>query len=281
MKTDQPPAPPRELREIVEVVEHNSAMLDRPLWSQGVTVTARFRDEKSQEHTYNLEGSFLFRKPRGLRLDLRPSMGDPVMQIGSNDEDYWIWIEPEIKTMRWGRYRHVGKPCAHSIAVRPDQLGTALGLDGLPDADETLIGPARKYGKTHDILYYLRRRPGGEYLLEQEYWVDRSPPYMIRRVLYRDAFGRSLMSSLLDDYRPAWEGGPLIAHTVSIIWPKDDGHLTLWIGAAKAMPPEKVGPKAFVRPLKADLPPKIERIIQVDADCDALEAVEPGETPGD
>ena len=252
-------------------------MLNQPLWSQGVSVTARFKDDKGREHTYNLEGSFLFRKPHNLRLDLRPSVGDPVMQIGSNDQDYWIWIEPEIKAMRWGRYRHVGKPCADQLTVRPDQLGPALGLAGLPDTDDGLIGPARKYGRTHDILYYLRQKPGGEYILEQEYWIDRSPPYMIRRVLYRDTFGQDVMSSLLDDYRPAWEGGPLIAHTVSIIWPKKDGQLTMWIGATKAMPPEKVGPKAFLRPQKADLPSGIERIIQVDADCDALETKEPAD----
>jgi hypothetical protein len=276
-KPEMPPAPPRELHDIVDVIEQNNARLDRPLWSQGVAVSARFRDDKGAQHSYNLEGSFLFREPRSLRLDLRPGVGDQVMQIGSNDEDYWIWVEPEIRTMRWGRHRHAGKPCAASIAVRPDQLAAALGLRGLPEREQGLIGPVRKFGKSCDILYYVRRQPDHEYALEQEYWVERTPPYMIRIVRYRDAFGRDAMNAFLDDYRPAWDGGPLIAHKISIFWPKDDGQLTLSIGAAKGMEAGKVSPKAFLRPQRSDLPRGIDRIIQVDADCDALEALESSE----
>jgi len=274
VKPEQPPAPPRELRDIVDLIERNNALLDRPLWSQGVTVAAQFRDDKGQHHSYNLEGSFLFRAPRCLRLDLRPGVGDQVMQIGSNDEDYWIWVEPELHTMRWGRHRHAGKPCAGSMAVRPDQLAAALGLRGLPDREKGLIGPARKFGKAYDILYYVRRQPGREYLLEQEYWVERTPPYMIRIVRYRDSFGRDAMNAFLDDYRPAWEGGPLIAHKISVLWPKEEGQLVLSIGAAKAMEPGKVSPRAFQRPQQGDLPAGITRVIQIDADCDALEAME-------
>jgi hypothetical protein len=270
IKPEGPPSPPRELREIVDVVEQNDALLDQPLWSQGVTVSAKFTDDKGKQHSYNLEGSFLFRRPRSLRMDLRPSMGDQVMQIGSNDEDYWIWIEPEIKTMRWGRHRYTGKPCAESIAVRPDQMAAALGLCGLPKADSGLIGPIRKYGESQDILYYVRLQPTGEYRLEQEYFVDRHPPFMIRVVRYLDAFGRDVMNGCLDDYRPAWKDGPLIAHKISVFWPKDGGQLTLSLGTTKNMEPGKVSPKAFLRPERSNLPPGIERIIQVDAPCDTL-----------
>ena len=272
-KPEMPPAPPRELHQIVGAVERNDSLLDRPLWSQGVTVSAQFRDDRGKHHSYNLEGSFLFCKPSCLRLDLRPGVGDQVMQIGSNDEDYWIWIEPELHSMRWGRHRHAGKPCAESMAVRPDQMAPALGLCGLPKAEKGLIGPVRKYGKNYDILYYVRRRPGQEYLLEQEYFVERRPPYLIRIVRYRDALGRDAMNAFLDDYRPAWTDGPLIAHKISIFWPKDDGQISLSIGAVKGMDPGKVRSKAFLRPQKGDLPAGIDRIIQVDADCDALEAL--------
>lgn len=269
-----PPGPPRQPADIISVIERNNAMLDRAIWSKSVTVTARFKDDKSKEHVYNLEGSFLFRGPRCLRLDLRPGMGEQVMQIGSNDEDYWVWIEPEIKAMRWGRHRNVGKDCSGNIVIRPDQLSAALGLCGLPGPEEGLIGPARKYGKTHDILYYVKPQPTGDCLLEREYWVDRSPPYLIRLVLYRDGLGRVAMSAFLDDYRQAWENGPQIARSVSIIWPKDDGKFTMSIGELRGLPPENVGPRAFVRPQPSDLPRGVEQVIQVDADCD-LTANEP------
>lgn len=306
------PAPPlRSLNEIVSAVEDNAARLDRALWSQSVSVTARFKDDHGKEHVYNLDSNFLFQRPQRLRMDLRPGLGDQVMQIGSNDDDFWIWIEPELRTMRWGRHRHVGKPCAGTVEVRPDQLAASLGLSGLPGPERGLLGPVRKFGRQYDILQYLRettdevaeddafdgqdlateafaRRlldlepglddvscsplPGRSYILDREYWIDRFPPHQIRVTLFRDGVGRISMSAFLDDYRPAWEGGPQVPHAISIIWPKDDGKFTMSIAQLKGMPAAKVGPKAFARPRPEDLPPKIETIIQVDETCDEAEA---------
>ncbi len=265
-----PPQPPRELGDIVSAVDLNAALFDRPLWSQSATVSASITDDKGKEHAYNLEGNLLFQKPLSLRLDLRPGLGDQVMQIGSNSEEYWIWIEPELKTMKWGRQRYAGRPCSEHLTVRPDQLAAALGLLGLPRPESGLIGPARKYGKTHDILCYLRPQEGGGLVFEREYWVERTPPHMVRVVLYRDALGRIAMSSVLDDYRPVWEGGPLVAHTISINWPADQGWLKLSLGHPKGIAPDRVGARAFLRPEPADLPKGIEQVIQVDADCDRL-----------
>jgi hypothetical protein len=303
-----PEQPPRTIEEIVATIEANAARLDQAfsLWSNSVAVTARFTDRQGKEHVYNLDGNFLFQPPQRLRMDLRPSMGDQVMQIGSNDADYWVWIEPEWKKMWWGRYVHVGKPCTETIAVRPDQLVAALGLGGLPNAEEGLIGPVRKYGRTHDILYYMRRRavedeaPSAErsaasrrkdggsstthptplrpassklspgYRLEREFWVDRLPPYLIRVVLFRDALGRETTSAFLDDYRAAWEGGPLVPHAVSIIWHQDNGKFTMFISRVQGLPAEKVGPRAFLRPTREELPAGVTDVIQVDADCDIV-----------
>jgi len=270
-----PPLPPRELHEIVEVVNRNHALLDRPLWSRGVSISARIKDEKGKDHAYNLEGSLLFRQPLNLRVDLRPGVGDQVMQIGSNSDDYWVWIEPELKIMKWGRHRYAGKPCSEPMTIRPDQFAAALGLTGLPSPETGLIGPVRRYGKTHDILCYLRPKEDGGYAFEREYWVDRAPPYMMRMVLYRDRLGRISMSSMLDDYKPVWDGGPLVAHAININWPGDEGWLRLFLGPLKDTEAARISPKAFVRPTAAELPRGIDRIIQVDTACDltASEAV--------
>ena len=114
-----PPRAPRTNAEIVRTIEINNRLLDRALWSNSVTVKARFEDSDGKEHPYNLEGSFLFDRPLRLLIDLRPGLGNKVMQIGSNDDDYWFWIEPEVGVMRWGRHRHVGKPGVDRAGIRP------------------------------------------------------------------------------------------------------------------------------------------------------------------
>lgn len=278
---EPPPQPERELSEIVGVIEKNSELIDRALWSQSIGVTARFNDENGRQHIYNLDGSFLFELPQRLRMDLRPAVGDQVMQLGSNDELYWIWIEPEFHLMKWGRHRHVGKPCSELIAVRPDRLATAIGFGGLPTKEDGLIGPARKFGKQYDILYYIRPGDDGAYQLEREYWVDRVPPYMVRVVQFRDALGRTNVTAFLDDYQLAWEGGPLVPFAVSVSWPQDDGRFTMRIAQLRGVPADKVSKNAFVMPPPEKLPPSIETIIQVDRDCDDLEALKAGSAVAD
>lgn len=261
-----PAAAVRETSEIVQTVQSNAAKVDRPLWSNSVTVMARFKDERGASHVHNLEGSMLFRKPRDLRIDLRPGLGDRFMGIGSNDDDYWVWIEPELGAMRWGRHRYSGKPCAEKIPVRPDELAALLGFGGLPEAKEGLVGPVRQFGSQFDILFYARLGDDGRWLLDRKYYVERVPPFLVRVVNFYDPQGRAIMSALLDDYRMAWAAGPMVPHKVHILWPRDNAAFNL--EALKIEGRSQVAPKAFARPTQAELPAGVREIIQVDADCD-------------
>jgi len=264
-----PPPPPRELSDIVDGIERNAARLDQALWSPNINVTARFTDHDGKKHVFNFDGTLLYQPPRNLRMDLRPGLGGKVMEIGSNPHDYWVWVEPELRGMWWGRHRHLGKPCSEKILVRPDQLLSALGVGGLPSESESLYGPARKFGKTYDVLYYLKRGDDGGFLLDREYWVDRLPPFQIRVIVLRDSLGRTAMSAFLDDYRPAWEDGPVVAHELSIFWPQEDGKFTMSMRGARGVADANVAAGTFDRPTADRLPADLRaNVVQVDADCD-------------
>lgn len=270
----KPEPPPRTDAEIIAAVEANSALLDRALYSNSVQVTARFKDADGRERVFNLDCIFLFEKPRRLRMDLKHSLADKSMEIGSNDEDYWFWIEPELGMMRWGRHRHVGKPCTGSAIIRPDQLVACLGLGSLRSPAKGLIGPARVYGTKYDKLKYLRQGPNDTYFLDREYWIERVEPYLIRVVVFRGRFGKRATTAFLDDYRPAWEGGPLAPHWISIFWPADDAKFTMKIDRYRGE--ENVPPLAYRRPSREQLPPGVTDIVQIDAACDESE---PDATP--
>lgn len=265
--TDVPSGPPRELPEIVSVISANAAKLDRPLWSNSVRATARIKDEKGKLHVYNLDSTLLFEQPRSLRMDLRPGLGDPVMGVGSNNEEYWLWVEPELHLMRWGRHKFVGRPCNEHISMRPDQLVAALAVGGLPSTIDGLMGPIRKAGKKHDILEYIRMQ-SGNYVMDREYWVERNSPYLVRVVQFRDVQGRVSMSAALDDYKMVWDGGPLVPHSINVIWPQDESTFTLDIGKLTGKAKGEVSPRAFLRPEADKLPAGVTDVVQIDRDCD-------------
>lgn len=263
----------RETAEIERLIRANGAKLDGALWSPAISVYAEFPDERRVRRSYNLEGTLLFRPPRDLRIDLRPTLGDPVMGIGSNGEDYWLWIEPELHRMRWGRHAHAGMPCAGELPVRPDQLAAVL-RPGLPD-DKKLLGPIRTWGPNYDKLQYVRRGPGdgpaGEsWLVDREYWVERVEPFMVRQVVFRDVLGRIAVSARLDDYRAAWDSGPMLPHQVNVLWPRENAHFTLRVVGWRPMAKEKVHARAFERPTRETLPAGVAIIEQIDASCESL-----------
>lgn len=265
VRPDLPPRPPRTNGEIIQTIEANNRKLDRALWSNSVSVRAHFEDSDGTEHPYNLEGSFLFDRPRRLLIDLRPGLGDKAMQIGSNDEDFWFWIEPKIGIMRWGRHRNVGKPGVDRAGIRPDHLVSALGFGDLHMLERGLIGPDRVWGKLYDKLRYMRETPDGGFVADREYHVDREPPFLIRVVIFRDGFGRRVMSAFLDDYRPAWEDGPMVAHQINIDWPLEKAAFTMWLARVRGV--ENIEAEAFARPTDNELPSGITDIVQIDASC--------------
>lgn len=256
----------RDLNEIVSAINANAARFDRAIWSSSTRVTAHVIDKRNRKHTFNFEGTLLFDRPRNLRIDLRHGLGKPVMQIGSNDTSYWSWIEPELESMWWGLHRNVGRPCSGTAGVRPEQMVAALGVGGLPQSRDGLVGPRLTKGREFDILSYASSASGDR--IVRQYYVDRTPPHQVRLIAFLDESGQKEMTAYLDDFRAAWEGGPMIAHTISIFWPKDDGKFTVKMRSAVGRSAEQVSASAFVMPTSAELPASVRRNIeQIDADC--------------
>lgn len=262
--------PPRNLHQIVSAIDANIAKLDRPISSSSLHVAARLRDSKGKKHNFNLDGRMIFIKPRYLWMDLRHGLGSStVMHVGSNSDEYWAWIEPEMEQMWWGRYRNAGKPCMRKIHVRPEQMVAALGIAGLPSPVEGLVGPYRSYGRQYDILNYAAPGGRGSQRFVRQYYVDRYPPYQIRLIAFLDEYGRKEISAYLDDYRPAWRNGPMIAHAVNIVWSDNGGNFTVRMKKVSPRGASEVATSVFTRPQAANLPAKVRgNIEQIDIDCE-------------
>ncbi|MFO0972658.1 MAG: hypothetical protein U1A27_04340 [Phycisphaerae bacterium] len=263
------PRVPRPLSEVIATVNENAARVDRPMYASPLRVNADVADSNDRIHRFSFEGALLVRKPDELRLDLRHGLGgEPIMQVATNGAEYWAWIVPEVSTYWWGRRAHLGEPCVTTIPVRPEQLAEVLGMNPLPEGRTDLLGPARLYEERFDRLLYSRPR-GAAYEFDREYWIDGEPPYLVRRVIFRDAYGRQAMHAEIDDCAAAWEAGPLVARRIRVFWPSvrvGGAESRMELTVANWRDPGRISRRAFERPVEA--PPGVTHTVQVDAACD-------------
>jgi len=277
----KPPPAPRQTEAVVLRYNANALGFGETIRAKNVSVAMKLRDAQGTRRRFDLSGVLWFQPPRRLYLSLKQF--GPVLQIGSNEQEYWVWwIEPR-RQMWWGRYEHLGKPCAEAMPIRPDHLLAMLGITPLPTGEGALLGPLRQVRDAEDTLIYFRwpmasRRPTGDGVellpadpsaeppgrIQREYWLDRYPPFVPRRILFRDAIGDVLTEARLSDHEPVGENGPLLAREITVTLPQVDGWLRMRLGRASFR--GDYHPKLFERPRGARL--MGSEAIQVDAACE-------------
>jgi len=245
--------PPAQLtrREAVDLVNYNNARITSALQAKRVSARGHFTGDDNKKHSFNLEGGALFFGPRYLYFDLR-QLGQTVMRFGSNEAEYWLWIQPEVDTLWWGTYAGLEEAAPVEIPLRPDLLIEALGFEELPAADEGGQDVLYRVMGEHNQLFWVGHDAIGPARLTKEYWLDRRQPHMIRKILSRDRSGRLRFYAELDDYQPIRGSGALAAHRIVLHWMERDSVMDLRIGGWHVRDNVEQSSAAFTRP--ADRP---------------------------
>jgi len=231
-----PPAP-LAMIDAIRVVDANVSQV-RGTIRAGGTVDGYFTSKGRRRH-YQLDGVLFFLAPDDVRFDLK-KLGSRQFLFGSNDQRYWIYSKQD------DRYRcgYQGEPEDPSAAlpIRPDQIADALGL--------RLIGDLRGAERTDIVqqvvadaqqILILVRAENGYLVLEKEYWLDRFPPRLVRRVVFRDEEGVVVLSSRLTDYRRIEPEGPMLPYEMVAEWPGAGARMRFRVNQWRLVP--QVGPK--------------------------------------
>jgi hypothetical protein len=182
------------------------------------SVDGQFRTPEGGRRSYHLDGTLFYLAPSFLRFDLK-TFGERQFLFGSNPDRYWVYSK-EAQSYRCGAHGR-DEDLPPEVPIRPDQLIDALGLT--PISPESHANPALFYvqrieSDVQQILFILRDSHDRA-AVEKEYWLDRFPPRLVRRVVFRDACGAVTMESTLDDYRAWSPDGPMLPHKMSADWP--------------------------------------------------------------
>jgi hypothetical protein len=221
--------PPQDVATALARVNDNLARVNRPLQYKG-WVSFKFRDAEGKSHRYlSDDTSVLFARPRCLRFDIRHSLAGNVAQFGSNDEAYWLWIEPEVRKLWWGRWDTGGGANAGHLAISPRMLLDALMLQ--PLSPQAAAPTLEKRWFDHWLVY---RDDDGRVV--REIRLDRCAPYQVREIIDRLPDGEIAMRARLNMYRPLGSDGPQTARRYVVEWPHSHAKMNLDVHRAKFRP---------------------------------------------
>ena len=217
-------------------------------------VDGTFVDQDGRQRAYNVDGTLLYLAPGYVRFDLK-SFGKRRFLFGANARRYWFYNSQDDSYLcGW----HDDDEAEVDMPLQPRQLIEALALWPIVISDGNGAAPSEC---THLIQRVLPDRQQilclvqneiGELLLEKEYWLDRYPPRLIRRVVFRDADGVVVLQSRLDDYRRLRPGGPWLPHLLSANWPKSNARMRFRIGRWSTVDQVKPDGPQFATPAQCE-----------------------------
>lgn len=203
----QPPPPLEPLISVVQGINANNSQLPT-LWASHY-FEATIVDDRGDPHFVNGDGAILYRgveaaQGRGMLVaGLKPGAGR-VFEIGSTEDEYWLKIAPEIQTMWWGEYRHLGKPCVQEIPIQPNLVSEVLGIGTIGTDFTQFPAPVMRYNPDSDVYMFVWIGPAtspARFVALKEIWYDRTTK-LPKMVLLFNGDGRVQVRANLLNHKP-------------------------------------------------------------------------------
>lgn len=161
---------------MAHVVAHINANNEKipSLWSS-LYYKANIIDEKKQAHFVNGEGTLLYRQSMDLRLIGRKDPAGIIFDIGSNRNQFWLRVIPELDSMWWGTYRALenADPDHLGIPIRPDLVLSVLALSPIDTNFRQQPAPVMRFDNAMRayVLLWVAPLPD-RWIALREVWYD-------------------------------------------------------------------------------------------------------------
>jgi hypothetical protein len=187
-------------------------------------------------------GQMALERPRNFKLELSKSIGGPVVDLGSNDREFWIWSkESKEREMYVGQYGATGA-IEGDLAFRPEWIVESLGLRVIPAEEQARIQADTK-NPNYIVLTHFRDDGRGSNQIKKTY-VDTNTRQVVQHVFYGEDTKRPLAVVKPSDYRPEGKsvpGGVELPHRIQITLanpsdPKDNPTIDLTLRDVRVNP---------------------------------------------
>ena len=228
--------PTETTSEVVQAINTNNRKLPT-LFASIRELEASIVDDRGKRHNEVMGGRLLYRSPNEvLLIGNKPVAGD-VVTLGSNEEQYWLVAKaPGPDTTWWGWYRHLGKPCAQPIPMRPDLVLEVLGITTINEDFNQLPAPVMRYNNDADAYMFIwNAKLPDRWIAVKEIWYDRQTKRPTRIALF-DAHGRPVLHAFLSKHKPvalddvAESAWPVVPGEYRLFFPDTGSRLRMELG---------------------------------------------------
>ena len=226
-----------------------------------LTATIKDRERPKRDQVFGLNGRLAMEQPRNFKLVLNLSTSQTVGDLGSNETEYWFWINPPNKTQRALYYCNYdeGEANAQAVAFQPDWIKEAMGLRVVPEdeaADITVTS-----GEPGKLVLTHRPHKSSGKTFTRVTILDRATHQILEhRLLSGDQKTILARAEVLDGYK-AWPASDssgsdetvLIPNRLKLCWVQEGLELDVVFRDVKINEPFKLGQREqlFVEPTLA------------------------------
>jgi hypothetical protein len=207
------------LEEIVQVVHHNTARVQTLSTGSATLSGSGFP---------SLRANLALEQTRRVRLQASHSISGLEFDLGSNDEEIWMWLRrSEPPAMYLCRHEHLpASPMRHVLPIDAEQLVEAFGLLRF-DTGATHEGPYRVGAGRLQIRSQMDRPEGR---LTRVTVIDERMGWVLEQHLY-DAAGRHLATVRANRHQVDPASGATLPRHVEFQWPAANLSLALRLDA--------------------------------------------------
>jgi hypothetical protein len=257
--------PTESLDEIVAKINQNNSQIPT-LWAHQ-DFEGSIVDDKHNAHAVSAHGVILYRAPDELRIVANSDFEQPVFELGTTADYYWLKVNPELDTLWWG-IQNVGNPRAsEQIPIRPDLILDVLGI-GVMDT-HLMVEPFPVLRFNNDADAYMVDSIVHEtdrLVVRKEIWYDRAT-LEPRLVLLFDNNGRVVLRAHLSEFAAvAGDGGARMATRYSLLFP-DTGSTMQFVFSDQALNKNGIPHDGSIH-LPDLANPGVKNVVQVDKDSD-------------
>ena len=232
--------PTESMDDVVAAVNANNAKLPT-LWASIRDVRVEFTDDNGKPQKEKLDGGVMLyrQQPRSVRLNGDKLVVGNVMELGSNEQNYWLAIKEGPDTAWWGRHEHVGSECSRPIPINPAMLTEVLGVTMFNPNFAQAPAPVMRFNYDKNAYTFIWVVPAGDrFLATREVWYDRKTKLPTLVVLY-DASGRVSLRAYLMRHEPVEienvprDQWPSVATEYDLFFPETRARLLLRLDRLK------------------------------------------------